>query len=255
MTATSALIESSVSADPSPEVRKQAGALYEEGGKLYAAGEFKAAAARFEQAYALDPDPAYLFNAAQAYRLGGACAEAARSYQKFLDEVPDPPSRDKVLAWRDAQAACARAPAGAGVRKPAELEELMPIERAPTPLPVAPHPTARGHRGLAYGAVGVGIAGLGVAGFFTWDAGYLADARDRLGARCSAAAPCDGARLEDYDDRGHRATTIAVVSYAVGGAAIATAIALFVTGREHHDPALALVPSPGGGLVVAGFGF
>ncbi len=38
------------------------------------------AAERFELAYELDPDPAYLFNLAQAYRLGNVCAKSAAAF-------------------------------------------------------------------------------------------------------------------------------------------------------------------------------
>jgi len=71
-------VASQASARP-PEGSSEA---YARGEAQYQAGEFLAAAASFEEAYARERDPSILFNIAQAYRFGKACAKAADSYRR-----------------------------------------------------------------------------------------------------------------------------------------------------------------------------
>src|ERR1700679_3405566 len=69
---------------PAPTDKDAAAARYAQGQQHFSAGEDLDAADDFEAAYALDHDPVYLYNIAQAYRLGIACARAADFYRKFL---------------------------------------------------------------------------------------------------------------------------------------------------------------------------
>jgi len=59
--------------------------IFTEGQRKYEASEYDAAAALFDRAYTTFPDPAYLYNAAQAYRLGKRCTQARDAYRKFVE--------------------------------------------------------------------------------------------------------------------------------------------------------------------------
>jgi tetratricopeptide (TPR) repeat protein len=67
-------------------VRAQQG--FEAGLALYAAKDYQAAAARFEEAHRLDPRRDILFAWAQAERLQGNCVAAVPLYEDFLSRRP-----------------------------------------------------------------------------------------------------------------------------------------------------------------------
>ena len=61
---------------------------YKEGETQYNLGNFESAADAFKKGYEVEPDeakkPAYLYNVAQAYRLGNKCKEASFFYKRYL---------------------------------------------------------------------------------------------------------------------------------------------------------------------------
>jgi tetratricopeptide (TPR) repeat protein len=63
--------------------RSEAKAHYDKATASYALGRYADAAAEFEQAFALKPDPAILYNAAQAYRLAGKKERALELYRNY----------------------------------------------------------------------------------------------------------------------------------------------------------------------------
>jgi tetratricopeptide (TPR) repeat protein len=75
-----------------PAVRARADAAYAEGSTAYNADDFAKAAQKFEEAYSLIPDPAYLFNIGQAYRQQKDCVKAADAFKKFVALAPDAPN-------------------------------------------------------------------------------------------------------------------------------------------------------------------
>lgn len=108
---------------------------HREGKQAYAEGDYETAAARFDDAYLLSDDPAYLFNLAQAQRLDGECRAAHRSYREYLDRVPDAPNRADVEEKIAALESCARPP-------PRLLPAPVPIARA-EPIALAARPERR----------------------------------------------------------------------------------------------------------------
>jgi len=58
--------------------------LFERGSTLYALGRYAEAAPLFERAFELKPDPALLYNAAQAYRFMGNKTRALTLYQNYF---------------------------------------------------------------------------------------------------------------------------------------------------------------------------
>jgi tetratricopeptide (TPR) repeat protein len=207
---------------------------YLRGEALYRAGEYVAAAASFEEAFARDPDPAILFNIAQAYRLGKRCAKSAESYRKFLAAVGDIPNMDAVRKHIVEQDRCA---------------SLADTRTIPDPPPIVTTDRGRTRRriGIASGVVGLVAAGAGA--YFTWRISDLEGQRDRC-------VPCYLPQLADIDASARRAETLQVVGYAVGGAAIVGGVVLYVLGRSSREAtSVAIVPGPGGGFVVGSLGF
>src|SRR3954462_2175593 len=64
-------------------------ARYERATTAFALGHFAESAAEYERAYQLKPDPALLFDAAQAYRKAGNRARALTLYRTSLGLYPD----------------------------------------------------------------------------------------------------------------------------------------------------------------------
>ena len=225
------------------------------GAALFANNDFAGAAAKFREAYDLNHDPSYLFNVAQAYRHAGDCVGAADYYGRFLADVPHPPNEDKIRSWYAAQLQCAKEHAAAPPEPPKQEppKPEPPRSEPPKPEPLPVTQSDRGHRGLALALAGTGAVALGVGGFFAWDAHYLAGQRDALLARCSAAAPCLPAVVSDYDRRGSRASTIAIVGFAGGALAIAAGATLFVLSRSETAPPVAVAPVRGGAVAGASF--
>ena len=192
------------------------------------------------EAYAADPDPGYLFNAGQAFRFAQDCAQAARYYRQFLGAVSSAPNLDKVRDYLN------------------EMDTCVHLQQPPPPPPSPPAPPAapddpgatRRHVGLALGVAG--LAAVGAGAWFHHDVLYF----EHRSRSCSATAPCTAAQVAHWDDRGHTASVLAIAAYATGGAALVGGTALYLLGRRRDtEPPVAIVPTPGGALVTAGFAF
>ena len=68
--------------------------------------------------------------------------------------------------------------------------------------------------------------------------------------------PPTNATANDLDDRGHSAYRWSVVSYVVGGAAIAAGVTMVVLGHDARTtPTIAVAPQPGGAFVLTQLAF
>ena len=233
-----------------PSNRERANERAAQAKQLYAAKDFTGAAHAFEDAYALDKDPAYLFNIAQAYKSGNACAEAARYYKQYLAEAPDAPNRETVADLVKEVDACAADQAAAKPRPP---------ERRPLPPPPPPARSSRRTLGIALGAVGV--ASLAVGAFFAWDVGRLAELKSGLCGEFGKPGQPDCFWSDDkerrehaYDDRARRAQIIAASAFSAGALAIAGGVALYMMGGRSEHP-VALTPIRGGAVATFGLEF
>ena len=79
-------------AEPADEAR----AAFEHGTALYTLHRFAEAATQFEKAFELKPDPAILYNAAQAHRFAGNKSRALELYEGYLRLYRDRPNADEV---------------------------------------------------------------------------------------------------------------------------------------------------------------
>jgi hypothetical protein len=106
---------------------KDARRIYDEATAAFGLGRYAEAAEKYEAAFAIRPDPALLYNAAQAYRLAGNKQRAMELYRNYVRLYPD-----------GTNAADARTHSEA-LKKAIEEEKLHPPK---VPAPVTPLPSA-----------------------------------------------------------------------------------------------------------------
>jgi len=132
-------------ADKAKDARK----AYDEATAAFGLGRYAEAAEKYEQAFSLRPDPALLYNAAQAYRLAGNKPRALELYKNCLRLYPDfknaEDARSHVATLKkqleDDQHAAAPPPAPhAPAAAPAPVNPL-PASPAPAP-PVTSAPAS-----------------------------------------------------------------------------------------------------------------
>src|SRR4029079_18853040 len=138
-------------AEPAPEDKTaQARALAQEATTHYAVGEFTQSAEKYQAAYKLKPDPALLYNAAQAYRMAGNNDNArllSKNYVMFYPNEKNVPNvQQQITKLQEAIAAQHKAqtqpptttepPSSGAVAPPS------PSAVAATPPPAAEHPAA-----------------------------------------------------------------------------------------------------------------
>jgi hypothetical protein len=209
-------------------MKPSARALYERGLAAYQAKDYAGATRAFEDGYALDARPEFLFANAQARRLAGDCRGAVPLYQRFLEKSPTPV---QTSATHIALARCAQQMAH---------ERPAPIPVAPAPPPPPPAPWTHDRVGAVL--VGAGLVGLAVGGTF-------------LALSFSARPPDDGlAQYADFKVRqesANRRFTIGVVSLAVGGVLTTTGVGRYLSVRRRGRGSATLTIVPGG-LALAG---
>lgn len=244
-------------ASAQPVDKAAAQAAFAEGQQRYAAGEYVPAAVKFEAAYAADPDPVYLFNVAQAYRLGNACGKAVGYYKRFLEQVPNPPNLVNVKQYLEQSEACAKAsgPLGFGSTPSGPTDPVVvnpPIDRPPV--------TADPGRTKRWGGIGlmfVGGAALGAGVYFTTEIGRISNERAarRLMLNCTIEDPCEADWAKTFDHDGESAQRKARIAFTVGGVAVIGGIVLYVLGRNPEGSSVAIVPTTGGAVAVGAFTF
>ena len=230
---------STAAAQPASKARTEATAAYQQGQRLYLDEDYAAAAVKFEAAYKLDPDPAYLFNIAQAYRLAKDCTHALAYYKQFISGVPKAPNADAVNKYIvDLEATC---PPLEPAQPPPPVEPDREAQASPMPKQQRSHM----QRNLAIGAFGLGAVAITVGAVFTFKVrGFESDREALCPAPCDWT-PDDTAREAELKFDGDRASTLAITGYVVGGLAIASGIALLVTAPRHADM-LTIAPTQGG---------
>jgi len=81
---------------PTPAARAEARAHYDKAVSHFNANEYIAAGDEFLLVYKAVPQPALLYNAAQAYRLGAESDKALANYRAFLKAMPEAKQRPDV---------------------------------------------------------------------------------------------------------------------------------------------------------------
>jgi hypothetical protein len=196
---------------PSPDEQR----LFEEGTRAFSSGDAQTAEKAWQAGYALGHDPAFLVHIGEAQEKAGAAAQAAASYRRYLQQVPDASDRvdiEQRLA-RLAPAAPPPAEPSAPAESPGEFgagatSTGPPGAAATRAAPAAPAPTAPGaapapgaspradeelpqsqvqassgwnrYNMTALVATAVTVVLLGTAGFFAASAGSDRDDINRL---------------------------------------------------------------------------
>ncbi len=142
----------------------------------FAAGEYEAAIVALEQAYAIEPDRAFVFAMGSAWQALGECEKATEQYERFLGTDP---SAEQAASARERIALCRP-------RKPPPPLVVAPPPASAEPMPAEPtRPADRRaddarpwHRDPAGGV----LLGLGLAVAVGGTALEIAGATRRLGA-------------------------------------------------------------------------
>jgi len=111
--------------------------LYKEGTKQYNLGEFEEAVKAYKSGYDAKPDPVFLYNIAQAYRLWGKPDKAIFFYKSFLRNLPEAPNRAEVER-RIGEMQTDIDKQNAKAHEPASVSPPLPSATTPTVAPVAP---------------------------------------------------------------------------------------------------------------------
>jgi tetratricopeptide (TPR) repeat protein len=208
-------------------------AMFDRGTKHYDLGEWDAAIAAFKQAYALMPDPSFLYNLGQSFRQKGACREATAAYKSYLRNAPDD-DRGKVEQF---------------VR---ELDPCVKVEEEKARRLLPPPELSPRHRTLRRAGLittGAGMLVLGGASFFA----VRAVRTESESERCNTN-PCAGSRVIDLDRKGQAAERNALVLGVIGAAVVATGATLYLYTRVRGEY-ITVTPTGGGGLVTLGHSF
>ncbi len=202
----------------SPDAQQsEAEQLYSEGSKHYNLREYEPAIEAFKRAYDLYPEPTFLFDIAQAYRLLQDCDNAAVFYRNYLRAKPDADDRDKATQLATEMDSCA-----ADQKRDREQRRERELAAQPKPVVVA-EPEHRGARvaGIVTAAAGVALAGVGV--YFSIDA---ADKAHRIEQLCMTS--CNAPDVAPIDSSGKTSSNVAIAMYVLGGLAIGTGTGLLV---------------------------
>lgn len=234
-------------------VDERAKLSFEEGKRLFEAGEYEDAAAMFTEAYNLTAKPALLFNLAACAERMGQVDKAVAYYRVYLEEAPDAEDAEAVRRH------IARLETGISP----EAEPGVPVDTAPTaPPPAETAPASRSVSAAEFHAartdkqdkaelwppLTIGIGGMVLAGGII--TAVLAH-KEYEGLASTCKPDC-----ADGEIKTARALAIAAdVQFAVGGAAsVAGLIGMMVQLRQKKKnaegrAAVALLP---GAVVIRG---
>jgi tetratricopeptide (TPR) repeat protein len=186
--------------------------LLERGLRSYAVGRFDEAIASFQRGYEIEPRADFLYALGQAQRMKGDCRAAVASYRAYLRTEP---SERAAKPARQNLERCEKELAATPATPPPPVDVAVQPARPPAP------PRWRDDRAAAV-LVGVGAAALAVGGAL-WGVG-------EKGARDLA----DATRYDQFAMRGadadafERERLAGIVTVAVGGALVTTAVARWI---------------------------
>ena len=227
-----------------PTTGDEARQLYRQGARLYNLGQFEAALAAFERAYALSGAKPLLFNIAQAHRLAGPghCERALRAYTAYLREEPNTSNAEEVQKRIEEMKSCAeREQESQNAESASEsAHNTNPAVEAPAANPPPPAKRAAQaphHQSLApilTTATGAGLALTGGILYFR--------ARSKF-EQVKDSCPCPEGRFSNWQT----VTTASYALLAVGGAAlVGGAIWLALDRKEPQAVSYGLLLEPGG---------
>lgn len=218
---------------------------FQAGRDAFARGDFAGAATEFERAYALSRRPQLLYNIGRAYQEQLRWEDAHRSFQHYLDAIPDAPDRAEVEGRLRVINQELNRPAAP---PPPPPPPPVVVVQGPTVTPDAPRPwrTVFWVAGATTVLVGAGTLAVGL----------LANSRyNDLVANCNRMCP-----QNDVDDMQLRATIVNVGIAGTSVLAAVTVTAILLDQFAHprpptgplSRPIVDLTPLPGGALLSFG---
>lgn len=230
---------------------------YKYGQSLYLKEDYEGAARQFKAAYDLDPDPVYLFNIAQSYRLGKQCKDAGAYYRQYLAKAKSPPNADAVMTYIVEVDECAKAQNVAveppKPDPPQQIDEpATPVEPVETPIVDEQPRSNKRVAGYIVGGGGAVIVGLGFY-FMSRVASLEEDANNVCPGACTSWTPENTRDRARIDDKAHLNEKLMIGSWIAGGAALAAGVYLVVTGGEKRESSVAITPTRNGAMVSLSF--
>jgi tetratricopeptide (TPR) repeat protein len=125
---------------------------FDEGQKLFVAGDYRQALARFEKGFLATEDPAFLLNIAQCHRSLGEPKEALMMFRLYLKSSPEGVNRQaravatKAIRELESEAATPAVAKAAPDARPALLPVAAPAPAEPAAEPAVPTVTPSGRR-------------------------------------------------------------------------------------------------------------
>ncbi|HEX2568366.1 MAG TPA: tetratricopeptide repeat protein [Polyangia bacterium] len=228
---------------------------YQQGEKLYGAGQYAEAIKEFDLAYKLSKRPAILFNIARIYTKMGDEESAIRYLQQYLEADPraadaasvrdDIAARQKALEEARAKKAEEEAEAARQKTEEAEAEARLAASAARRAAAEAQQAAAERKRArLKVGGI-VLIAGGAAVAAGGGVLGYFAERTQRQAEAGAVGSVFD----KSIQARGQAFTIAGIVSDVVGGAAVGAGIGILVrTSRKvnKEKPQVWLHPRVGG---------
>lgn len=166
---------------------------YTQGSKDFDLGLYDKAVQEYMAAYDAKPDPALLYNIAQAHKLAGHPAEAIRFYKTYLSRVPDAPNADEVHVKIEELQKAIEQQKKAQQQPPDQVQPMgsVPSAVGAAAAPINPGttiaaPARNDRRSRLFLTVGLTVSGIGVAALVT-------------GATLSAVAKQDANQLSALD--------------------------------------------------------
>lgn len=222
-------------------------------------GEYPTAASEYLAAYELFPEPEFLFNVGEVYRLGGDEQNALLHYQRYLELDPD--GRGAAAARAASEELRRSLAAREAVAPPPEKEPPPPATAPPPPVErpaIAAPPPVRDEAPRRRPGRGLKIAGLATAG-----AGVAALAAGVVFGLKARSISDEAGDWDTFDpdryDQGEAAERNMLIFGAAGAAAVITGGVLFYLGHRAgsraDDRAITVAPSVGArdlGVVASG---
>lgn len=233
------LLASSLVAYADRKISPAAKVELERGEARFRDKDYAGAIAAFDAGYALDPQPIFLYDKAQAQRLSGDCKAAIATYKQFLDTGP--PAHEATRAHKNIANCEATLPPPVDETEAPVVDSEPATVAAPEPMS-APKPLREERAwwsdGLGMTLVTSGVIGLGVG------TGFVVSARS---AAFDTANASNVAEWSSAHDRWQRDRVIAGVALGAGATLVVTG-ALRLTLR---DRTVAITPASGTGAMVS----
>jgi hypothetical protein len=203
--------------------------------------DYAAAIAAFDAGYAIDPQPIFLYDKAQAQRLSGDCRTALATYKAFL--ATEPPHSEASRARKNVEQCEAMLPPPPHEPEPVVDSEPSPIEDVAPPSRAPAASIREQQRGWWTDGVGVSLVTAGAISIGT-GLGFA------VAARSAAADATLATNVNEWHDANQRWERDRIIA----GVALGSGAALLVGGvlrLSLHDRGVAITPASGNGAVVS----